>query len=143
MTYKNIQHSNDILDPMPLETPQETQQFLYPRNQHALKRSADGRLQSDVPPSKRQTKESFTFLTLAFKDWTDNDFLHKIHLFKINRYTKLEELFRYYANGRNINDITSYNFYYKGKILDWSDTILSCGIKDYDVIDCVRFNTFQ
>lgn len=144
----DIQQSNVIQDGMIIE--QQAQCSIgFPSLPTSTKRTANTSWISEIPsPKKRRdnddTHTHHTYITLAFKDWTDNDLLHKIHLFKINEKTKLDELFTYYANGRGIgNDVKWFNFYFKDTVLKWSDTIFSCGITDNDVIDCMRRKTFQ
>ena len=110
-----------------------------------IKRQADILWMTEIPPSKRQliSDDTCCFITLTIKDnWAvhANGFKQNNYL-KIGKHTKLAKLFIDYANYRGV-DVTSFDFFFKAKILNWSDTISSCGMKDYDTIDCVHLVSF-
>ena len=100
------------------------------------KRSANVSYLQEHPPQKRQLTTNDTYITLTFKDWSNDNISQSTYL-KVTNNTQLVKVFIDYAKCRGMN-VTSFGFFLNGNILNWSGTVFSCGIKDYDVIECVR-----
>ena len=115
------------------EEPNKRSYFSNVTNQASVKRHINSLWLPEYSQSKRQLTTNDNYITLTIKDKSKHDnFMDTIYL-KINKATTLSKLFIDYGEYRGLN-ARSFNFFCNGQILNWSDTVSSCGMKEYDVI---------